>query len=84
MDCSISHVISHDSTALLTVHEEVKGKVLDEEDAIVAEGPTEQGVQHAVSGSIGDSAASVGLTTLTPVLRLTTEGSLINLTLLGS
>jgi len=84
MDCSISHVVSHNSTALVTLHDEIKGEVLNEEDAVVPESPTEQGVQHAVSGSIGDSAASVGLTALTPVLGLATECSLINLTLLGS
>ena len=84
MECSISHVVSHNSTALVTLHDEIEGEVLNEEDAVVAEGPTEQRVQHAVAGSIGDSAASVGLTALSPVLRLATEGSLINLALLGS
>ena len=84
VDGTVSHVVAHDTTALATLHDEVESEVLDEEDAVVAESSTEQSMKHAVAGSVGDGAASIGLTTLTHVLRLTTEGSLINLTILGS
>lgn len=41
-------------------------------------------MKHAVSGSVGHGAASVGLPTFTVVLGLSTEGSLIDLAFLGS
>ena len=43
---TIGHVVGHDTAALTILHDEVHGEVLDEEDAIVAEGTTEQGVEH--------------------------------------
>ena len=81
---TIGHVVSHDTAALITVHEEIHGEVLHEEDAVVAESSSEESVQHAVAGSVGDSTASVGLATLAEVSGLTSEGSLVDLTLAGS
>ena len=81
---TIGHVVSHDTAALITVHEEIHGEVLHEEDAVVAESSSKESVQHAVAGSVGDSTASVGLATLAEVSGLTSEGSLVDLTLAGS
>lgn len=81
---TVGHIVAHDTAALASLHDEVESKVLNEEDAVVAERPTKQSVQHAVAGSVGDGAASIGLTTLAEVLRLTTEGSLIDLAVLRS
>ena len=84
MDGTISHVVGHDATALITVHEQVHGEVLHEEDAVVAESTTEQGVQHGVTGTVSDGAASVGLTSLSVVSGLSTEGTLVDLALRGT
>ena len=36
VDGAISHVVGHDTTALVSIHQQVHGEVLDKEDAIVA------------------------------------------------
>jgi hypothetical protein len=41
-------------------------------------------VEHGVTCSVGHTAAAVSLATSSPVLGLTTEGSLVNLTLSSS
>ena len=84
VDSTISHVVGHDATALIAVHQEVHGEVLDKEDAIVAKRATEQRVQHGVSRSVSDRTASISLTTLAKVSALSTEGSLVDLTITGS
>ena len=81
---SVSHVVGHDSAALVTLHNEVHGEVLDEEDTVVAEGTSEERVEHGVTGTIGNGAASVSLTSLAVVNGLTAEGSLVNLAFASS
>ena len=77
---SVSHIVGHDTTALAFFHDKVHREVLNEEDAIVTKGTSEECVQHGVSGTISDSAASVSLSTLAEICGLTTEGSLVDLT----
>ena len=79
VDGTISHVVGHDSTALVALHNEIHGEVLYEEDAVVAEGATEERVQHGVSRAVSDGAAAVSLATLAEVSGLATEGSLVDL-----
>lgn len=83
VDGTIGHVVSHDTSALSVLHNKVKCKVLNEEDAVVTECPTEEGVKHRVSSPVSDGAAAIGLATLTPVSRLTSKGSLINFAILS-
>jgi hypothetical protein len=84
VNSTVRHVVSHNTTALETVHDQVKSKVLDEEDAVVAKGSTEQSMKHAMAGPIGNCAAPVGLTALSEVLRLATERTLVDLAVLGA
>ena len=84
MNCSIGHVVGHESAALAVLHDEVQGEVLNEENAVVTQGAPEQGVQHAMAGSVGDGAAPVGLASLSVVLRLTSECSLIDFSFIRS
>jgi len=68
MDSSISHVVSHNTFALsLIIHDQIHSEVLNEEDAIVAKSSTKKSVQHRVPGSVGNSAASVSLSTFAVV-----------------
>lgn len=84
MDGTIGNVVGHNTAALTIFHDQVHSEVLDEENAVVTKSTAEEGVQHGVTGTIGDSAASVGLTTFAVLLRLTTKSTLVNLTLSGS
>ena len=84
MDCSVSHVISHYSSAFVTFHDEIKCEIFDEENAIIAKSSAKQGVEHTVTCSVSNSATPVGLTSFAEILRLTTEGSLINLSIFSS
>lgn len=84
VDSAISHVVGHDSSALITLHEQVHGKVFHEEDAVVSKSTTKERVKHRVAGTISHSCASVGLTTLAKVSRLASEGPLVDLTLASS
>lgn len=45
---------------------------------------TVEGVKESVTSSVGGSSTSVGLTTLAELERLTTEGTLVDLALVGS
>jgi hypothetical protein len=84
VDGSISHVIGHNTAADTVIHYEVKSEVLNEEYAVVAESATEQGVKHTVTCAISDGAAAVSLAASSEVLWLTTEGTLIDLSILGT
>lgn len=84
MDCTICHIVSYDATAFALVHEQVHREILDEENAVVSEGTTEQGVEHRVPCAIGDCTASVGLAALAELGGLSTESSLVNLAICGS
>lgn len=85
MDSTISHVVSHNSLdSAVSSLKEIHGEVLNEENSIVTKSTSHQGVEHRVTSSISDAAASVGLSTLTKVLRLSSEGSLVNLTFSSS
>ena len=84
VDGAVFKAEGHDTDALLAVHDEVEGVVLDEVGGVVGEGATVEGVEHGVAGTIGGSSGSVGLTTFTVFLGLTTEGSLVDLAVLAS
>ena len=84
VDSTIGHVVSHHTSAFAIIHDKVKSKVFNEEDAVISESSSEKGMKHRVTCSVSDSAASISLTTSTEVSRLTSEGSLINFTILGS
>lgn len=84
VNSSIGHVVGHDSSAFHAVHDEIERKILNEENAIVSEGAAKQSVKHAMTCSVSNRTTSVGLTTLTEILGLATESSLIDLSLLSS
>ena len=74
VDGAVLEAEGHDTDALLAVHDEVEGVVLDEVGGVVGEGATVEGVEHGVAGTIGGSSGSVGLTTFTVFLGLEREG----------
>merc|ERR1711998_800965 len=78
MNSSISHIVAHNTSALTIFHDQIESKVLNEENAIVTKGSSEQGMQHTVASSICDGTASVCLSTFAIILGLTTECSLID------
>jgi hypothetical protein len=54
---SVLHVQRQNTTALAILHEKVKGKILDEVVAVVAERLAVQGVQQRVASAVGNAAA---------------------------
>ena len=58
--------------------------VLDEVGGVVGQGAAVQGVKHGVAGTIGSGSRTVGLTTLTVVLGLTSESALVDLTVVAT
>lgn len=58
-----------------------RGKVLDEELGIVAKGLAVEGVEHGVAGTIGGGGATVSLSSLAVLERLSTERTLVDLAL---
>ena len=84
MNSAISHVVSHNSTAFISLHNQIHSEILYEEDAVVTKRTSKECVQHRVSGSVSDSAAAVSLSSFAELGRLTTEGSLINLAISSS
>ena len=70
-------VVSHDTLACAILHDQVNGEELDEVLGVVTQRLTVQGVEERVAGSVSSSAASVCLTALAILLRLTAESSLV-------
>jgi hypothetical protein len=65
MNSTISHIVSHNASALTILHNQVHSEVFNEENAVITESTTKEGVKHRVTSSIGNSAASVSLSTFT-------------------
>jgi len=84
MNSSVGHIVCHDSYAIFSIHNQIHGKVLNEEDAVKAKSSTEESVKHRVPCSISDGTTSIGLASSTIVSRLTSEGSLIDLSFICS
>lgn len=72
-------VISENAAALAILHDQVNGEVLDEVVGVVPEGLAVESVKKGVAGTISGSAAAVGLATLSVLLGLTTEGTLVTI-----
>jgi hypothetical protein len=83
VDGAVLHVEGGDTDALAVLHDEVEGKVLDEEVGVVAERLAVEGVEDSVAGTVGSGGASVRLTAFTVLKGLTTEGTLVDLALFG-
>jgi hypothetical protein len=77
-------VVGEDTAALTILHNQVEGEVLDEVVGLVSERLSVESVKKGVAGSVSSSAASVSLSTLSVLLGLTTESSLVNLAILSS
>jgi hypothetical protein len=77
-------VVGKDTSALTILHNQVEGEVLDEVVGLVSERLSVESVKKGVAGSVSSSAASVSLSTLSVLLGLTTESSLVNLAILSS
>ena len=78
MDSAISHVVSHNTTTFSILHDQVHGKVFDKEDTVISQCTAKECVEHRVSSSVGNSAATIGLTTFAELCGLASEGSLVN------
>ena len=81
---TVFHVERDDTDALAVLHNQVKGKVLDEEVGVVTEGLAVECVEESVTGTVGGGSTTVRLTTLTVLERLPAESALVDLALLGS
>lgn len=63
VESTILHVQGENTTALAVLHDQIQGKVLDEEVGVVAKRLTVEGVEDGVTGTISDGSAAVSLTT---------------------
>mmetsp|Transcript_21841 Transcript_21841/g.33823 ORF Transcript_21841/g.33823 Transcript_21841/m.33823 type:complete len:461 (+) Transcript_21841:361-1743(+) len=79
VDSTIGHVEGHGSAANSVMHDKIHSEVFDEENAVISQGTAEQGVEHAVSSSVGHGAGSVSLSSLSELFGLSTEGTLVDL-----
>jgi hypothetical protein len=77
VECTIFLVVSKDTAAFTILHDEIESEELNEIICAVSKRLTIECVQKNVTGSIGSRAGSVCLTTLSVLLGLTTESSLI-------
>ena len=84
MNSSVGHIVCHDSYAIFSIHYQIHGKVLNEEDAVETKSSTKESVKHRVPCSISHSTTSICLTSSSEIFRLTSEGSLIDLSFFGS
>jgi hypothetical protein len=78
MQRTVLHAVGKHSTALSILHNQIDSEVLDEEGAVVAKGLSVEGVEDGMSGTIGSGGAASGLTSLSELQGLTSEGSLVD------
>ena len=81
---TVLHVKSDDTHALAILHNQVQSEVLNEEVGVVSQRLAVEGMKECVSCSVSGSSATICLATLAKLQRLATEGTLIDLALLGS
>jgi hypothetical protein len=84
MHSSIFLVVCHYSYTFSIFHDEISGKVLDEELGVVTKRLSIKSVQHGMSSAIGGGGTSVSLSSLTKFERLSTESTLVDLSFLGT
>jgi hypothetical protein len=84
VESAVLLVVRQDTAALAVLHDEVNGEVLDEVVGVVPEGLAVEGVKESVAGTVGSSTATVSLATLSELLGLTTECTLVNLAIFSS
>lgn len=77
MQSAVFLVVGEDTTAFTILHNQVDGEVLDEVVGVVSERLAVESVQKSVTSSVSGGTASVGLTTLAKLLRLTAKSSLV-------
>lgn len=62
VDGPVGDAHHHDApTGALGVHDQVKEEILYKEYTIISQGSAEEGVEHAVAGSVGHTGSAVGL-----------------------
>jgi hypothetical protein len=64
MECAVFHVQSNDTHALAILHDQVEGKVLDEEVGVVTQRLAVERVQEGMAGTVSGGCATVGLASL--------------------
>ena len=60
MECAVFHVQSNDTHALAVLHDQVEGKVLDEEVGVVTQRLAVERVQVGITGTVNDGCTTVG------------------------
>ena len=83
VQCALRHVERDDAATLAIFHDEVEGKILDEELGVVLQRLLIQGVQHGVAGAVGRRAGALR-DALAEVRGHAAEGPLIDLALFGA
>jgi hypothetical protein len=77
VDCAVFLVVGDNTLADAVFHNQIGGEELDEVLGVVAQRLSVQSVEKSVASTVSGSAASVGLSTLAVLLRLTTESTLV-------
>ena len=83
MHRAVGHVDGDHTAALTVLHDQVDGKVLDEELRFVSQRLLIQGMQHGVTGAIGRSAGALSRA-LPETRRHTAERTLIDASIFGT
>ena len=81
---TVLHVQRNDTDTFSVLHNQVQREVFNEEVRVVSERLAVERVQESVSSTIGGGGATIGLTTLSELQRLTTESALVDFALLSS
>ena len=81
---TVFHVERNDTNTLAILHDQVEGKVFDEEICVVSERLAVKGVEESVASTVSSCSTTVCLATFTILQRLTTKGTLVNLPILGA
>ena len=85
VDRSIFHVQgNHTDTLAIVVHKKIEAEVLNEVGGIKGERSTIESVQHGVPRTIRSRSTAVGLPSLSELKRLSSKGTLVDLTVFGT
>jgi hypothetical protein len=81
---TVFHAERNDSSTFAILHNQIQHKVLNEELCVVSERLAVKSVEEGMTGTIGSCSTAVCLTAFAIIQRLTTNGTLVYLSIFGT
>jgi hypothetical protein len=84
VECTVFHAERNDSSTLTILHDQIQHKVFNEEFCVVSKRLAVKSVEEGMTGAISGRSTAVCLTAFAIIQRLTTNGTLVYLSIFGT